>query len=208
MNHNSLSLELFTLTRDGARWTQWMTLIIGVQVFVSLSIATLLIKDTLMAIVIAACGVFAFHLELTFLNESYQRRIETWILLADLASIVVGWIGLVATYRWRWGTGQYTQVTSNRSIGFRSATSTRALHRALSRPMAQPSELTNAVSTRLAQFAGITTDRILECNVHHRHIRRYGMGTRYYSGIPCIMHFGSQRVLRRADTQSLSFFCR
>jgi len=95
-----------------------ITLVIGVQIFLYFSIAALLIKDTLMAVVVAAFGLFAFPLLVAITNISssqsgrgYNLSHENAVLLAYLASFVVGSILLVVTYRWRWGAGQYAPIS-------------------------------------------------------------------------------------------------
>jgi hypothetical protein len=121
MNQLSLRQQLFTQQAGYGPWTYLMTLVIGFQVYIYLSLATLLIKDTLMAIVVTAVGLFAFHLsvavfDIEFLNpirygESTSPSHESTMLLAYLGSFILGSIGLVTTYRWRWGAGQYTSVS-------------------------------------------------------------------------------------------------
>ena len=121
MNQRSLGQALFSEQTGYGSWTYLMTLVIGVQVFIYGSIATLLIKDTLMAIVVAALGLFMFHFFVAitgFFNSSiwlnrggYELNHENAILLAYLASFLVGSIWLASTYRWRWGVGQNSTIS-------------------------------------------------------------------------------------------------
>ncbi len=105
---------------SSSTWTYVMTLAITVQVFIFFSIAALLIKDTLMAFVVAAVGMLALHIAtiiaLAYLLETFvssHSRLEENIILfvgVYLLSSILGAIGLVYAYRWRWNVGQYAPV--------------------------------------------------------------------------------------------------
>ena len=125
-----------------------LTVIIGIQVFIYFSIAALLIKDTLMAFVVAAAGLFAFHVIAQALHiEGVVRQVysESTFLNTMLAlyigSYIVGGIWLGYVYRWRWNAGQYAPIPffgRTSSVGF--ARPPRIAWQSFAHSATQPSE--------------------------------------------------------------------
>lgn len=116
MNQYSLWQQLFTqelgytpLLGYG-RWTYLMTVFIGFQAYIYCSLAMLLVKDTLMAIVIAAVGLFVFHVVVVLYAVELAMNHERTIVVAYLGAFALGVIWLAAAYRWRWGAGQHSSV--------------------------------------------------------------------------------------------------
>ena len=150
MNQRSLGQVLFSEQTGYGSWTYLLTLVIGVQVFIYCSIATLLIKDTLMAIVVAALSLFVFHFFVAIKNFSnlfnwmnsggYELHHENAILLAYLASFVVGSIWLASTYRWRWGVGQNSTLSTRGGSPANYLRPQRAAWMAFAGAVKQPSE--------------------------------------------------------------------
>ncbi len=169
INHSSLGLVLFSTNTDAA-WAQLMTLFIAIQVFVYFSIATLLIKDTLLAIVIAAFGLFLFHMQVSIISFSSNvvtstLNYEYFVALAYLISFVIGAIVLAGAYRWRWGVGQFTSFSLFAGAQQRNALAQRAAWQSYAGSASRPSELAmlmhhgvrNSFWLRAIVFCGATT---------------------------------------------------
>ena len=158
MNHRLLGRELlhpYQTQDDLAVWAYVMTLVISVEVFIYFSLVALLIKDTLMAFVIAALGLFGFHmLAMAISISSIANRWNLGgyfandvhnsysILIAYGFACVVGCYLLAVTYRWRWGAGQYAPLPLvGRTGGSQAVRPQRALWQAYAGSAKQPSEL-------------------------------------------------------------------
>ena len=149
MNHRTLA-QTFTADQQNDLFATsfLLTVIIGIQVVIYFSIAALLIRDTLMAFVVAAAGLFAFHIVATVLHiEGAMRRLLSGgnfladVLVLYISSYVVGAIWLAYVYRWRWNAGQYAPVPffgRTSSVGF--ARPPRIAWQSFAHSATQPSE--------------------------------------------------------------------
>ncbi len=146
INHSQVAFGFTGSSQNIESWTYLMTLIIGVQAFVYLSISTLLFRDTLVAIAIATFAMLFFHCQVAVFNLvaisnlGYRQNHDWIILLSYCISFVVGAVALAFTYRWRWGTGQYGAL-----VGFGNGTGSDlrpqpAIWRAYASSARQPSE--------------------------------------------------------------------
>ena len=128
LNHRILSQELFQAGHENGLdfWMYMMTLVIAVQVFIYFSIAALLIKDTLLAFVVAAGGLLVFHVLIStlqieaFLLGRFGRE-AVGMLFAYAVLFLAGASLLAVIYRWRWNAGQYAPIPlfgRTHSIGF------------------------------------------------------------------------------------------
>ncbi len=99
-------------------WTHLMAIVIAIQVFLYFAIATLLLRDTLFAMVLAGIFVAVFHCVVVTVAISSVHSVQDRAYLSDeatvavayAASFLIGCLALAGAYRWRWGSGNYSAL--------------------------------------------------------------------------------------------------
>ncbi len=99
-------------------WTHLMAIVIALHVFLYFATATLLLRDSLLAMVLAGIYVAIFHCLVVLVAISTVHSAQDAGYLSDEAfalgayaiSFLVGVLALLNAYRWRWGAGNYSSL--------------------------------------------------------------------------------------------------